>query len=109
MFEQSEAIAAWLISKITEHLKISNNEIDIREPFSVYGLDSISIVNLSGQLENWLGCQVSPTVLYDYPTIEALAQHLEAMQREALLAKVDHLSEEEVDLLLQKLLKKESS
>jgi len=31
------------------------------------------------------------------------------MQREALLAKVDHLSEEEVDLLLQKLLKKESS
>jgi acyl carrier protein len=108
VFEQSEAIAAWLISKITEHLKISNNEIDIREPFSVYGLDSISIVNLSGQLENWLGCQVSPTVFYDYPTIEALAQHLEAMQREALLAKVDHLSEEEVDLLLQKLLKKES-
>jgi len=109
VFEQSEAIAAWLISKITDHLKISNNEIDIREPFSVYGLDSISIVNLSGQLENWLGCQVSPTVFYDYPTIEALAQHLEAMQREALLAKVDHLSEEEVDLLLQKLLKKESS
>jgi acyl carrier protein len=108
VFEQSEAIAAWLVSKITEHLKISNNEIDIREPFSVYGLDSISIVNLSGQLENWLGCRVSPTVLYDYPTIEALAQHLEAIQREALLAKVDHLSEEEVDLLLQKLLKKES-
>jgi acyl carrier protein len=31
---------------------------------------------MSGDLEDWVGRKIDPTLLYDYPTIETLAQHL---------------------------------
>ncbi len=71
-----ETIQAWLLTKISQHLKIAVSEIDIRQPLAVYGLDSITAVNLSGELETWLERPVSPTLVYDYPNIEALSQHL---------------------------------
>jgi hypothetical protein len=33
-------------------------------------------VALSGKLEEWLGRRLSPTLIYNYPTIAALANHL---------------------------------
>ncbi len=39
---------------------------------------------MTGDLEDWLGCELDPTLLYDYPTIDALAWHLaEEFQTEA--------------------------
>jgi acyl-CoA synthetase (AMP-forming)/AMP-acid ligase II/acyl carrier protein len=109
IFQQAQAIQDWLVSKITDYLKVNSHEIDVhsidvRKPLDNYGLDSVAVMDISYQLENWLGCRISPTVLYDYPTIEELAKHLESMQTEELFAKVDQLSDEEVDLLLNKLL-----
>jgi malonyl CoA-acyl carrier protein transacylase len=70
-----EAIRAWLIAKISE--KIDNNhEIDIRQPLAQYGLDSLELVTISGDLQEWLGCPLSPTLLYDYPTIDTLSHYL---------------------------------
>jgi acyl carrier protein len=31
---------------------------------------------MTGELENWLGYSIDPTLIYDYPTIESFAQHL---------------------------------
>jgi hypothetical protein len=31
---------------------------------------------MTGELENWLGSPIAPTLIYDYPTIEIFAQHL---------------------------------
>jgi 8-amino-7-oxononanoate synthase len=31
---------------------------------------------LSGELENFLGCRLSPTLLWDYPTVQELAEYL---------------------------------
>jgi acyl-CoA synthetase (AMP-forming)/AMP-acid ligase II/acyl carrier protein len=102
--ERAEAIRDWLVSKITELLKVSPHEIDVRQPLTSYGLDSVAAVNLSGQMEDWLGCRLSPTLLYEHPTIESIAQHLSSAPGSELLALVDNLSEEEVDSLLNKLL-----
>ena len=33
-------------------------------------------VGLAGELEDWLGRPLSPTLVYEHPTIEALARHL---------------------------------
>jgi 1-acyl-sn-glycerol-3-phosphate acyltransferase len=71
-----EAIEAWLISKLSELLEIEPHEINVREPLASYGLDSMGMVSLSGELGDWLGQRLSPGLAYDYPTIEALAQHL---------------------------------
>ncbi|MEH2080434.1 acyl carrier protein [Nostoc sp.] len=69
-------IQVWLVSYLAEQLEINSNEIDVTIPFERYGLDSSAAVSLSGDLEEWLGCEIDPTLLYDYPTIKALARHL---------------------------------
>ncbi|MBP5974475.1 AMP-binding protein [Brasilonema sp. CT11] len=71
-----EAIQAWLISKVAEQLQVVPEEIDIQQPLAQYGLSSMVAVSLAGETQEWLGHKVSPTLLYDYPSIELLAQHL---------------------------------
>ncbi|MGB9513234.1 MAG: beta-ketoacyl synthase N-terminal-like domain-containing protein, partial [Candidatus Acidiferrum sp.] len=71
-----EAIQAWIVSKLSERLGIESHEIDIREPFASYGLGSTEAVSLAGELAEWLGQKLSPALVYEYPTIEALARHL---------------------------------
>lgn len=69
-------IQAWIVSYIAELLEVDLDEIDVTIPFDRYGLDSLAAVGMSGDLEVWLECELDATLLYDYPTIEALAQHL---------------------------------
>ena len=71
-----ESIETWLIEKVAKLLELNPYEIDIEREFSEYGLDSVEAVNLSGQLENYLECRLSPTLLWDYPNIETLAEYL---------------------------------
>ncbi|NEO57459.1 MAG: aminotransferase class I/II-fold pyridoxal phosphate-dependent enzyme [Okeania sp. SIO3B5] len=72
----TETIKSWLISQLAERLELDIHEIDIERDFIDYGLNSIEVVNLSGELENLLGRRLPPTLLLDYPTIEALAEYL---------------------------------
>ena len=72
----AEVIQAWLVSKLSERLGIESHEIDIREPFASYGLGSTEAVSLAGELAEWLGRELSPALVYEYSTIEALARHL---------------------------------
>lgn len=72
----TEVISQWLVVKLAERLDCSIEEIDTVTDFSDYGLNSIEAVNLSGELENFLGCRLPPTLLWDYPTVEELAQYL---------------------------------
>ena len=69
-------IQAWLVTNLAEALSIEPAEIDITKPFASYGLESTDAIGLSGDLEEWLGCQLSPTLVYEYPSIELLARHL---------------------------------
>ncbi len=72
----SSAISAWLVDRVARRLNLAASAIDVDESFSRFGLDSLALVGISGDLEDWLGKHVSPTVLYSYPTIAALAEHL---------------------------------
>ena len=76
VFQTAEAIQTWLVAQLSGRLKIAAGEIDVREPFSSYGLASREAVSLVGDLEDWLGCQLSASLMYNYPTTEALARHL---------------------------------
>ncbi len=69
-------IQTWLLAKLGEELKLDPGSIDVRAPFSHYGLDSMAAVSLVGQLETWLGRELSPTLPYDYPNVNSLAAHL---------------------------------
>ncbi len=69
-------IQAWLVSYLAELLEIEPDEIDVTVPFDRYGLDSTAAVGLTSDLEDWLGSELDPTLIYDYPTIEALAKQV---------------------------------
>ena len=73
---ESSSIENWLIKHISRKVGISPESVDVNYPFASYGLDSMAAVRLSGELEDWLGCKIAPTLAYDYPTIASLANYL---------------------------------
>jgi polyketide synthase 12 len=72
----SDAVQAWLVTKLSGYMHIPPQDIDVRKSFSEFGLSSVQAVTLSGELEEWLKCRLSPTLIFEYPTIEALAAYL---------------------------------
>ena len=71
-----EEIRGWLISRLAELMRVSPEEVDVQEPFANFGLNSIDAVSLSGDLEDYLNLPLPATLLWDFPTIETLSQHL---------------------------------
>ena len=79
--EDQRQIQQWLIQNIAQRLGVPTRAINVREPFASCGLDSIQAVQLSADLEDWLGRQLPPTLAYDYPSIQALAKYLGGEQK----------------------------
>jgi len=71
-----QAIEEWLIAKIREVQRLDGADIDVRAPLEKYGLGSVQAVSLVGDLEEWLDCSLPSTLFWDYPSIEAIANHL---------------------------------
>ena len=69
-------IQAWLVFYLAKLLNIEPEDVNVTIPFERYGVNSEDAIILSGDLQEWLGCELDPTLLYDYPTIEALVQYL---------------------------------
>lgn len=69
-------IQTWVVNYVAELLEVKPDKIDVTIPFDRYGLDSSAAVGLAGDLEDWLERELDPTLLYDYPTIKSLTQHL---------------------------------
>jgi natural product biosynthesis luciferase-like monooxygenase protein len=75
-----------IIDAIAARTGLRSQDIDVVAPFSSFGLDSLLVVEISRELGTWLGRDVSPTLLYDYPTIDALCRHLSGERPTADLA-----------------------
>ncbi|NET35008.1 MAG: AMP-binding protein [Cyanothece sp. SIO1E1] len=71
-------IQAWMVDWLVKALSIPATAIDTSKSFADYGLDSVTAVELADALEDWLGMTLSPTLAYEYPTIQALASYLSA-------------------------------
>jgi acyl carrier protein len=76
--EQAEMIQTWLVARVAELLNVPPAAIDIEQPFADCGLSSMAAVSLSGDLEEWLGRDLPPTLAWDFPHIAALARYLAA-------------------------------
>jgi acyl carrier protein len=72
----ADEIEDWVIEQLSAALGFSPSEIDADVPFATYGMSSTDMVTLSGDLEQWLGQSVSPTIAWECPTVSALAQCL---------------------------------
>ena len=66
----------WLVTRLAAHLQVPPEAIALDQPLARLGLDSMTAVAISGELSERLCQSVSPTLVYDYPTIQTLAQHV---------------------------------
>jgi acyl carrier protein len=73
-----EEIQQWMVNYVAELLDVSCLEVKTDVPFDRYGFNSLVTVGMAGDLEEWLGLKLDPTLVYDYPTIDALSAHLSA-------------------------------
>src|SRR5581483_6849444 len=69
-------IQEWLTTQLSLQFALNRSEIDPHLPFTDYGISSTYAISLSGDLENWLGRKLPPTLLWDYPSIAELSNYL---------------------------------
>lgn len=69
-------IQDWLIEKIAQANQQDPDEIEIEASFADYALSSSVAMSLTGELADWLGCPLEPTLFWEYPNIEVLSQFL---------------------------------
>jgi len=80
-FEASEeGYRRWLKHHIARRLKVDPSTIDEDAPFSEFGLDSRTAVQLSGELEKRVGARLSPALLLEHETIREVALALVASE-----------------------------
>ncbi len=63
-------LGQWLVTRVG----IDPSEIAADRKFDDYGLDSLAAVELSGELEDWSGVELTPTRAWEHPTIGSLSR-----------------------------------
>lgn len=70
------SIQDWLVTRIAAIAQVGPQEIALDRPFAEFGMDSMQLFELSGDLQKFLGHEVSEIIAWDYPTIAKLSQFL---------------------------------
>ncbi|MFG6100043.1 acyl carrier protein [Leptolyngbyaceae cyanobacterium CCMR0082] len=71
-----EAIQTWLVQQLADVLSLEPTTVDVTQPLTRYGLDSIDAVTLVADLEDWLDLELPSTLFWDYPTIAKASTYL---------------------------------
>lgn len=71
-------IQNWLLNWLSQKLKIPTQNLDPKQSFADYGIDSVIAVELAQDLQEWLAYpqELEATIAWNFPTIESLAQYL---------------------------------
>lgn len=68
-------IQNWLLNYLSSFLSVSASEIDVNLNLHSYGLDSVVAIGMVADLSEEIGYELPPEILFDYPTITALADY----------------------------------
>ncbi|MCP9943732.1 acyl carrier protein [Streptomyces somaliensis] len=71
-----ESLRRWLVDYLAVHVEIPRDSIDTSRTFEAHGLDSRVAVQVSGALEKVVERRLSPGLLYEHQSIDALSAYL---------------------------------
>ncbi len=74
--EATRQIEAWMMAWLIHRNGMDAGEVGPETRFAEHGLDSMSAVELSGELDDWLGVELTPLVAWNHPTPARLAEYL---------------------------------
>jgi acetyltransferase-like isoleucine patch superfamily enzyme/acyl carrier protein len=69
-------IRQWCAGFFAKELKVPPAQIDPEVKFTRLGIDSTTSIIFTIDLADWLGVELAPDIMSDYPTIAELARHL---------------------------------
>lgn len=109
-------VQKWMSEWLVVHAGIQPGDLDIDKPFGEYGLDSMTAIELSGEIEDWSGVQLTPVVAWNYPTIAKLSGYMvdqiigtddsdpelnpgagDDAELESLLEEIEQMSDDQID------------
>ncbi|WP_039807051.1 beta-ketoacyl reductase, partial [Pelosinus sp. HCF1] len=65
-----------LMQAVSQLLKVKLSDIDISTELSEYGFDSITFTEFANKLNQDYKMELTPTVFFEYPTIQSFAEYL---------------------------------
>jgi acyl carrier protein len=66
-------VESWMSQWLITRAGVQPSDISLEKPFADYGLDSMTAVEMSGEIEDWSGIELTPIVAWNYPTISRLS------------------------------------
>src|SRR6185369_12616842 len=72
----AEQIEEWLLQWLVARLSMDPSAVARDRPFAEFGVDSLTAVELSQELEDEFGVPLPAVVAWNYPTPAALARYL---------------------------------
>ena len=108
------AVESWMADWLVARAGVSPGDVDFEKPFAEYGLDSMTAVEMSGEIEDWSGVELNPVVAWNHPTVTRLSAFIvdeligspaetadiaveDAAELQGLLAEIEQLSDDEVN------------
>ena len=74
--DNSKAITDWIKQWLSRRLNIQAESINSQASFADYGIDSVTAIELTRDLADLLHLKLNEALLWNFPTLELLAQHL---------------------------------
>ncbi|NEO57698.1 MAG: AMP-binding protein [Okeania sp. SIO3B5] len=74
--KRQELLISHLQILISNILQVNSSQLDWEQPLTSMGLDSLTVVELSDILQESLGTSFPATLIFEYPTVAALANYL---------------------------------
>jgi phthiocerol/phenolphthiocerol synthesis type-I polyketide synthase A len=74
--EMHHELQAGLRSILARELGLSEAELELEVPFAELGLNSVMAMSIRRDVEQFAGIELSATMLWNHPTVAALARHL---------------------------------
>jgi acyl carrier protein len=72
------SIERWLTERAAFYLERPADDVDPAVPLAEAGFDSVAAVSLCGDVESRWAIEADPTLVFDYPTIAAIAGFISA-------------------------------
>jgi acyl-CoA synthetase (AMP-forming)/AMP-acid ligase II/alkylation response protein AidB-like acyl-CoA dehydrogenase/acyl carrier protein len=80
---RSSDLRSWAVAWLAERLRVEESRIDAHRSFADHGVDSLAAVEFAKALADRVGLSLDETLLWNFPTIEALLSYLESAQSKA--------------------------
>ncbi|WP_138480238.1 acyl carrier protein [Dyadobacter bucti] len=67
-------ISGWIVEHIALHAEMDPKEIALDTDIINFRMDSLLMVSITSELEEWLGMELSPSIFWEMGTIAATTQ-----------------------------------